>query len=200
MDQEPTPNATGVRRISISLPEPVYRQLDNLVDRRGFQSRSQAIAEMISSNLAELQSDHGDGVVAGTLTLFYNIEGETVKKEMARLQGLHIAEVVSSPRVHVDEHHVMEVLILQGAASKLEGIANEFITVKGVATGTLTLVPSVIPNRHRCSSNGPQHQTLSITLPETPKADCLAQATRTRRAPLVSAMPRPRPLSIQMPA
>lgn len=137
-----------VRRVSISLPESVYRQLDGLVDRRGFQSRSQAVAEMISANLAELQDGHGAKVMAGTLTLFYKVGQGNVRNEMARLQHEHIDEVISSLHVQLENHHVMEVMLLQGPASKLEKISNEFITLKGVRTGKLVLVSHIMPPLH----------------------------------------------------
>jgi CopG family nickel-responsive transcriptional regulator len=141
----------GVKRVSISLPDPVYRQLNLLVDQRGFQSRSQAVSEMISASLSGSQSGHGEKVMAGTLTLFYNIAGGAVRKEMARLQNHYIAEVISSLNVQLEDHQVMEVLILQGPATTLEEIANEFITVKGVRTGKLVLVPHVMPPIHPTS-------------------------------------------------
>ena len=138
----------GVRRISISLPEPIYRQLDGLVDQRGFQSRSQAISEMISSSLAELDTGSGSKVMAGTLTLFYSLEQGSVRKEMARLQHEHIDEVISSLHVQLENRHVMEVLVLQGPASALKAIADEFITLKGVRTGKLVLVSQIMPPLH----------------------------------------------------
>ena len=42
-------NGNGnVSRISVSLPEALLQQLDAMVKERGFESRSQAISEMIS--------------------------------------------------------------------------------------------------------------------------------------------------------
>lgn len=155
MEPEFEERREGVRRISISLPESVYRQLDGLVDRRGFQSRSQAIAEMISSNLAE-RDVHGDRVMAGTLTLFYNVNQGKVRKEMARLQGEHIDEVISSLHVQLEDSHVMEVMLLQGPATKLEAISNEFITLKGVRTGKLVLVSHIMPPLHPIPENRSQ--------------------------------------------
>lgn len=143
----------GVRRISISLPESIYRQLDGLVDRKGFQSRSQAIAEMISARLAEFGGGRSDKVMAGTLTLFYNIGNGNVRKEMARLQGVHIDEVISSLHVQLENDHVMEVMLMQGPASKLERISNKFITLKGVRTGKLVLVSQVMPPIHATSES-----------------------------------------------
>lgn len=151
METEYTERREGVKRISVSLPDSIYRQLDGLVDRRGFQSRSQAIAEMISSNLADLHGGHGghgDKVMAGTLTLFYHLGNGNVRKEMAQLQQTHIGEVISSLHVQLEDHHVMEVMLLQGPAAKLERISDEFITLKGVRTGKLTLVSHILPPLH----------------------------------------------------
>ena len=144
MEPEFEERREGVRRISISLPEAIYSQLDSLVDRRGFQSRSQAISEMISSSLAD-DENYGDSAMAGTLTLFYQIGQWNVRKEMARLQGIYLKEVVSSLHVQLENFHVMEVLLLEGSASKLEQISNDFITLKGVSTGKLVLISQIEP-------------------------------------------------------
>ena len=103
---------------------------------------------MISSSLAEMGDGAGDKVMAGTLTLFYNAAQGNVRKEMARLQALHIAEVISSLHVQLENHHVMGVMLVQGPASKLERIADEFITLKGVRTGKLVLVSQILPPLH----------------------------------------------------
>lgn len=145
---EPEPPREKVRRVSISLPESIYRQLDMLIEQRGFASRSQAVAEMVSGSLADLHDGHGPKVMAGTLTLFYNIAKGNVRQEMARLQQRHLDEVISSLHVLLENNHVMEVILLQGPASKLETISDEFITLKGVRTGKLTLVSHIMPPIH----------------------------------------------------
>ena len=48
-----------VSRISVSLPEHLLRQLDGMVVARGFESRSQAIADMINLELTVAQDDLG---------------------------------------------------------------------------------------------------------------------------------------------
>lgn len=65
----PLPDSkTGVSRISISLPEALLRQLDKMVGDRGFESRSRAISDMITRQLAEHLADiqhlHINGVIS----------------------------------------------------------------------------------------------------------------------------------------
>lgn len=135
-------------RISISLPESVHLALDGMVEQRGFESRSQAITEMISSRLSELDQDEGETIMAGTITLFYDMSKGTVRKELLQLQQLHIDEVISSLHVLLSNNHILEVIIVQGPARKLTEIANKFISRKGVRTGKLTLASQIMPPIH----------------------------------------------------
>ena len=50
---QPAVNNSGVARISVSLPEALLSQLDGMVAERGFESRSQAIADMVSQQLTD---------------------------------------------------------------------------------------------------------------------------------------------------
>ena len=56
-------------RISVSIPKSFHAQLDEMVETRGFDSRSQAITEMINTELAQHSGELGDNIMAGTINL-----------------------------------------------------------------------------------------------------------------------------------
>lgn len=138
----------GVSRISISLPEPLLRQLDSMVAVRGFESRSQAIAEMINQQLVEHQQELGDEVMTGTITLVYDHSTPGLQKQLADLQHRHISEVISSLHVHLMHAHTMEVILVQGPATQLQSITDKMVTCRGVITGRLQLTATIIPQVH----------------------------------------------------
>lgn len=140
--------STPVSRISISLPPDLLEELDGMVENRGYGSRSQGIAEMVNYQLAEHKRALGDEVMAGTLTLLYNRAARGLQERLADLQYQHIAEVISSLHVHLSEDQMLEVLLVQGPASKLQAIAHEMIALRGVITGHLQLLAAVIPPLH----------------------------------------------------
>jgi CopG family transcriptional regulator, nickel-responsive regulator len=140
--------STPVSRISISLPPDLLDELDRMVASRGYGSRSQGIAEMVNYQLAEHKRTLGDEVMAGTLTLLYNRATRGLQGKLADLQYQHIAEVITSLHVHLSEDQMLEVLLVQGPASQLQGIANEMIALRGVITGHLQLLAAVIPPLH----------------------------------------------------
>lgn len=137
-----------VSRISVSLPEDLVVDLDRMVARRGFESRSQAIGEMINQQLAEHQQKLGEEVMVGTVTLFYDHSTRGLQKQLADLQHQYIDEVISSLHVHLEHNQTMEVILVQGPANKLQAIADEMITLRGVITGRLQLLAAVIPPLH----------------------------------------------------
>ena len=61
-----------VERISISMNPDLLLELDEMVSSRGYESRSQAISDMVNQQLVEHKRELGDEVMAGTITLFYD--------------------------------------------------------------------------------------------------------------------------------
>jgi CopG family nickel-responsive transcriptional regulator len=137
-----------VSRISVSLPPDLLAELDRMVESRGYGSRSQAIGEMVNFQLAEHKRSLGDEVMAGTLTLLYNRATRGLQGRLADIQYQHIAEVISSLHVHLSEDQMLEVLLVQGPANKLQAISDEIMAQRGVITGQLQLLAAVIPPLH----------------------------------------------------
>lgn len=138
----------NISRISVSLPETLLRQLDDMVLKRGFGSRSQAIAEMINQRLAEHQKDLGEEIMAGAITLVYDHSTAGLQKQLADLQHRHLNEVISSLHVHLMHAHTMEVILVQGPATRLQRIADEMVACRGVITGKLHLTTAILPPVH----------------------------------------------------
>jgi len=141
-------NGGGVTRISVSLPEALSRQLDELIRQRGFETRSQAIAEMISRQITEHHKELGNEVMAGTITLLYDHTTPRLQKVLADLQHEHVEEVISSLHVHLMHSQTMEVILVQGPAAKLQLLADKMITNRGVISGRLELTTTLIPQLH----------------------------------------------------
>lgn len=136
-------------RVSITIPRSVLAKFDSMLSQRGFANRSQAIAEILNREIIEASAEHGDQVMAGTVTLFYSTRRNNLQSTLSKIQRKHLAEVISSLHVQLEDDHIMEVLVVQGPAQKLRTIANELITCKGVKTGKLNLSSTIMPPLHQ---------------------------------------------------
>jgi CopG family transcriptional regulator, nickel-responsive regulator len=137
-----------VCRFSISLPESLFIQLNQMVEARGFESRSQAIAELIGQSIVEYREEMGNEVMAGTITLVYDHLKKDLERKLREIQYRYAKEIISSQHVHLENHHSLEVLLVQGPADRLKTIADELVTCKGVKHGKLNITSTLLPPLH----------------------------------------------------
>lgn len=139
---------TGVSRISVSLPEGLLGDLDSMVARRGFVSRSQAITEMINQQLAEYRSEVGHDIMAGTINLVYDYSLPGLHKQLSDIQHEYVAEVISTLNVTLENNQSLQVFLVQGPADKLKTISDRMIACRGVITGKLLMSTAILPPVH----------------------------------------------------
>lgn len=135
-------------RISISLPQHLLDGLDQMVGDRGFESRSQAICDMISHQINEYRANQGTEVMTGTVNLVYNHATPGLQKKLHDLQFEYIDEVISSLNVNLTHTNTLSIILVQGPADRLNQIADKMITLRGVVYGRLLLNAYIIPPIH----------------------------------------------------
>src|SRR5450432_118815 len=111
-------------RFSVSLPADLLDELDDMVATRRFPNRSHAIAEMARDQLLEHARELGTKSVAGTISLVYDYRKRNLQRRLADIQHQNYLMVVTSMNVHLENHHYLEVLLVQGPARDLRRLAD----------------------------------------------------------------------------
>lgn len=137
-----------VSRISISLAESLLVQLDEMVTDKGFENRSQALANMIHHFLTQHKSLDDKQVMSGTINLVYDYSVPGLQKQLLDLQHQHIDEVISSLHVNLMNSQTMEVILVQGPGNRLQEIADKMQVLRGVISSKLQLAASMMPPLH----------------------------------------------------
>lgn len=106
---------------------------------KGYDNRSQAIADMIRAHLVEHRQKTGKGEIAGTITLVYDHHRPHLQATLTDIQHNHHDVILSTVHVHLDHHNCLEVLLVRGKAAVIRKIADELVTAKGVKHGKLTV-------------------------------------------------------------
>jgi CopG family nickel-responsive transcriptional regulator len=138
-------NSSPAARISISLPEPLFVQLDEMVAARGYASRSEAISKMISEQLVQHARQFGKAVMAGTITLIYDHARPGLQNRLMEIQHQYLKEIITSQRVHLENHHSLEVILVQAPGKRIKKIADELIACKGVKHGYMNVTSTLLP-------------------------------------------------------
>ncbi|QIO05855.1 CopG family ribbon-helix-helix protein [Acinetobacter shaoyimingii] len=131
-------------RISITVPETTLNALDQKIVDQHYESRSQAIVDMINKHLIADLVERNE-VMVGTLTLLYNAGLKPLRSQLFELQQKYLTQVISSLHIQLDDEKVLEVMLMQGASEDLHHISQQFIALKGVIKGHLELMDAVMP-------------------------------------------------------
>ena len=128
-----------LRRFSLSMPAKVVERLDAMCKAKGYQSRSQAVADMVRGKIIEHGAPAGTRVIVGNVTLVYDHHKRNIQHRITGIQHDHGVAIIATMHVHLDHHNCMEVIAVRGRADVVKRLADRLITVKGVKHGKLTV-------------------------------------------------------------
>lgn len=130
-------------RTGVSLEEDLLKEFDQLIARRGYQNRSEAIRDLIREALLS-ETIHSNQPVVGTLTLVYDHHVPNLSEKLTAAQHSAGAMVLAATHVHLDQHYCLEVIIMKGRAQEIQKIADRMLALRGVDLGKLVLTNSGI--------------------------------------------------------
>jgi CopG family nickel-responsive transcriptional regulator len=126
-------------RFGVSMDSRLLKQFDKYINQKGYANRSEAIRDLIRSNLVEEEWKVGKGETVGTITIIYNHHKRELTDTLTNIQHKYHASMISTMHVHLDSHNCLEVLVVKGKAMEIKIIADRLIGTKGVIHGKLTM-------------------------------------------------------------
>jgi CopG family nickel-responsive transcriptional regulator len=149
-------------RFGVAMDGELLARFDELIARRGYATRSEALRDLVRGDLAAAQVE-GGGPAAATLTIIYNHHVRELTEKLTAMQHDLGECVVSTLHVHLDHDHCLEVVVLRGPADRLRKAGERLIATKGVEHGRLviTALPAgdhgAHPHRHPHEPSGRDH-------------------------------------------
>jgi CopG family transcriptional regulator, nickel-responsive regulator len=125
-------------RVSISLEDSLLKAFDVLIAAKGYETRSEAIRDLIRDRLIREEAQHSDGEQVAVVTLVYDHHARELAARLIDKQHHHHDLVVSSLHVHLGARHCLEVSILRGMAHQVQHLGEELLATKGVLHGEIT--------------------------------------------------------------
>lgn len=126
-----------VVRLSISLEAPLAAELDRLVDRAGYENRSEYVRDLVRRSLVEEEWDRGREIL-GTITLVYDHHKAGLSDKLNDLQHEYHANVLASTHVHLDHHYCAEMIMIRGKPEVLRALTDGMRGLKGVLHAAFT--------------------------------------------------------------
>ena len=126
-------------RFGISIDAKLLDDFDRLIEQKGYETRSEALRDLIRASLIEVKWENDEEEMVGTVTLVYNHHVRDLADKLTEHQHSYHQQIISALHVHLDAHNCLEVLVVRGKAREIKKIADEIIGVKGVKHGKLVM-------------------------------------------------------------
>ena len=125
-------------RFGISLDRELSEKFDELIKRKAYTNRSEAIRDLIRQDLVEQEWLHGSEV-AGAVTLIYNHHKRELLNKITDIQHDFQKAIISAQHIHLDHHNCLEIIAVKGNPVEVEKLASTLKAVKGVKHSTLSM-------------------------------------------------------------
>jgi CopG family transcriptional regulator, nickel-responsive regulator len=125
-------------RLSLSIDEPLYQRLEQMVAESGYANRSEFFRDLIRSRLVEREWER-DTEAVGTVTLLYDHAAHDLSSKLTHLQHHHHKAVLATTHVHLDERLCIEMILVRGHAREIRRLADELGQQKGVLHANLAI-------------------------------------------------------------
>ncbi len=124
-------------RFSVSIEEELLHTFDELIAKRGYPNRSEAIRDAIREQLIHREWEEGEEVT-GVITVLYDHHRPGLSSALTDLQHHALAQVISTTHVHLDGTNCLEFVAVRGEARAIQALADHLVSLKGVKHGQLT--------------------------------------------------------------
>jgi CopG family nickel-responsive transcriptional regulator len=131
-------------RFTVSLPDRLLAEVDRRVSATGYASRSEFVRDLIRENIVEDRWRDSKKTVVGVLTIGYDHHQRDLTQKIVDIQHGSYVNILCATHVHLDHHHCLEAIIMQGRPPEIEKIRTRLAGLRGVKFAKLSKASKVV--------------------------------------------------------
>ena len=122
-----------MQRLTISLDNRLAEAFDTLVSQQGYQSRSEAVRELIMRAVEQRRVERADdGLCVANLSYVFDHHTRQLAKRLTALQHEHHGLVIASTHVHLDHDTCLESTLMRGPTDQVRALGDCIKAERGV--------------------------------------------------------------------
>ena len=126
-------------RISMSLPRKLLKDFDEVINDRGYNSRSKGIRDALKDYIVRYKwMNQMEGEYIGTLSIVYNPQYGGVLEDLNNVKQSYQEYINASMNFNIKEKRILEVIIVKGDIKQIQSLNEKIMRLKGVEHIKLT--------------------------------------------------------------
>lgn len=119
-------------RFGVSMNDTLLEGLDELVRRRHYPNRSEAIRNLVRSALVEEEWHKSRGEVIGVLVIVFDHKRRELSSRLLKKEHRHSGSILTTLHLHLDHENCLEAKVIKGTPDSVRSLADELSSMKGV--------------------------------------------------------------------
>jgi len=128
-------------RTGISIPTHLLEKFDEIINQRGYSSRSEGIRDAIRTyitNYTWMSEVKGDR--HGVITMVYDHDHRGLLPTISDIQHEFRSTIKTALHAHVSHDRCLEVILVRGEGAEIKVLAERLMALKGVESVKLTTI------------------------------------------------------------
>lgn len=153
-----------MQRVTLTLDDDIVTEIDRVMKVGGYQSRSEAVRDIVRAGLQQLEADKGEAgkgeagrSCVAALVYVYDRGVRDLAKRLSDVRADHHDLMVATTSVDLDHNSSMEVALLRGPTTEVRHLGAHVVAERGVRHGRLVVVPVDVKREAHQHGNGRPH-------------------------------------------
>jgi CopG family nickel-responsive transcriptional regulator len=153
-----------MERITMSIDEDLAKAFDELIEARGYTSRSEAMRDMLRREVGENRTkDSARTQCVASLSYVYNHHVRDLAERLTAAQHAHHSLVVATTHLHLDHEYCLENVFLKGPTVAVRAFSDSIRAERGVAYGQINLITVESGDHHPLAAPHQHHGHMHLT-------------------------------------
>ncbi len=148
-----------MQRVTLTLDDDLVTEIDQFMGKRGYQSRSEAVRDIVRAGFQQLGSDEADAgkSCVAALVYVYDRDVRELAKRLAEVRADHHDLMVATTSVDLDHKSCLEVALMRGQTDAVRHVGGHIVAERGVRHGKLVVVPVDVERESHQHGGGRPH-------------------------------------------
>jgi CopG family transcriptional regulator, nickel-responsive regulator len=152
-----------MQRITITIDDDLLQAVDELMSRRGYGNRSEAIRDIVRDRVDRDRLAEPEADCIGALTFVFDHHTRELARRITTAHHDHHDLSVASLHVHLNHESCLEVSVLRGASREVRAFADAVASQRGVRSAQLHLIPArIATEQHNHGDHSHSHEHVEI--------------------------------------
>lgn len=129
----------NIKRFGVSIEEELLKRFDEIIENRGYNSRSEAIRDLIRDYLVKEKWEVKRERIIGSISIIYEHHIYDLSNKLTDIQHHYHDVIISTLHVHFDEKNCLEIILVKGKVEKVKKLYDEISSLKWVKHTSISI-------------------------------------------------------------